>query len=148
MTDYPDYEKRPGRPLPDEDEMEDIYEDEESPLSQNEIDSIPSRTMDCMDCHNRPSHNYLSPSKFFDNAMTARKISNKIPEFKMVAMDLLHKEYPTKDTALMNIKNEILNYYTDSYPEFMDTAGALIDEAIIALQTEFQKNILIRYSKL
>lgn len=27
-------------------------------LSTKQLDSLETRTMDCMDCHNRPSHNY------------------------------------------------------------------------------------------
>ena len=118
-----------------------IYEDKEDPLSPEDIATIESRTMDCMDCHNRPSHNYLSPSKFVDNAMTAKLISTSIPDFKMLAMGLLHEEYPTKDSALKAIDLGIREYYESTYPDFMDNSKLLIENAIVALQGEFQKNI-------
>ncbi len=118
-----------------------IYEDEEEPLSPEDIESIENRTMDCMDCHNRPSHNYLSPSKFVDNAMTTQLISTSIPEIKMVAMGLLHEDYPTKDSALTTIELGITEYYESYYPGFMDTNNALVETAIAVIQQEFQKNI-------
>lgn len=118
-----------------------IYEDEEEPLTPEEIASIESRIMDCMDCHNRPSHNYLSPSKFVDNAMTAQLISTSIPAIKMVAMGLLHEDYPTKDSALTAIDLGITEYYESNYPDFMDTNKVLVETAIAIIQQEFQKNI-------
>ncbi len=118
-----------------------IYEDAENPLTAQQIDSLPTRTMDCMDCHNRPSHNYLSPSKFIDNAMTAKLIPTSIPEFKMAAMSLLHTEYPTKDSALKAIKHGMIAYYKSSYPEYLEKNKDVLNNAIAIMQQEFQKNI-------
>ncbi len=118
-----------------------IYQDTENPLDEELINSSQSRTMDCMDCHNRPSHNYLSPSKFIDNALTASLISTEIPEIKLSAMGLLTSEYPTKDSALKAIRLGIESYYSDSYPEFMDNNPVLIENAIIAIQDAYSKNI-------
>ena len=118
-----------------------IYEDTENPLSEEQIRTTPNRTMDCMDCHNRPSHNYLSPAKFVDNAMTAGLISSDIPELKLTAMGLLGEEYPTKDSAFMAIEKGMKEYYVDMYPEFMDTNLILIESAIAVLQQEYAKNI-------
>lgn len=118
-----------------------IYEDTENPLSEEVINSSQTRTMDCMDCHNRPSHNYLSPSKFVDNAMTAGLISPSIPELKVTAMGLLSAEYSTKDSALNAIAAGINEFYANSYPEYLTENKVLIDGAITALQDGFQKNI-------
>ena len=35
----------------------------------NDVSKMEIRTMDCMDCHNRPSHRYLSPDKAVNQAM-------------------------------------------------------------------------------
>ena len=78
--------------------------------------------MDCMDCHNRPSHDYQTPFKFINDAITAGNITKELPEIKMVAMGLLAEEFSTTDSALTYIENEI-NYYLDNYKPF-DKAGA------------------------
>ena len=38
-----------------------IYQNEDNPLEESEIDPNLLHTMDCMDCHNRPSHSYRPP---------------------------------------------------------------------------------------
>jgi hypothetical protein len=48
-----------------------LFENQINPLGQNVIDSVPKQVMDCMDCHNRPSHRYASPPSFIDNAITS-----------------------------------------------------------------------------
>ena len=35
--------------------------------------------MDCMDCHNRPSHTFELPERALDEAMAAGHISAKLP---------------------------------------------------------------------
>ncbi len=100
-----------------------------------------TRTMDCLDCHNRPSHDYLSPDHFVDGAITAGKISTDIPEIKSIAMGILAREFPSKDSALNYISARVIRYYERNYEDLMDTNRAAIDEAIIAIQDGFSKNI-------
>jgi hypothetical protein len=99
------------------------------------------RQMDCLDCHNRPSHNYQSPSTFFDQSMSAGRIDNSIPEIKMVAMGILHEDYPTKDSALKAIQVKVQEYYSDNYPEMMESDSEKINQAIAALQEGYSHNI-------
>jgi hypothetical protein len=99
------------------------------------------RTMDCLDCHNRPSHDYKSPSVFFNQAMSAGIISKALPEIKLVAMGLLQQTYGTKDSALLGIREGVLDYYESNYPEVMITESDKVEEAIIALQEGYANNI-------
>jgi len=50
-----------------------IYTDEENPLEDSLLAVLPVRTMDCIDCHNRPSHKYQSPPVYINNALIAGK---------------------------------------------------------------------------
>ena len=58
------------------------FMDTENPVKKAMLDSIPARVMDCMDCHNRPSHLYNSPTFYINNAMVAGKIPKDIPYIK------------------------------------------------------------------
>lgn len=100
-----------------------------------------TRTMDCLDCHNRPSHNYLSPSRFVDDAITAGNISRSIPEIKSIAMGILIKEFPTVDSAMDYISERVNKYYSKNYEEFVETNQVLIDQAIVAIQDGYKENI-------
>ncbi len=101
----------------------------------------PSRTMDCLDCHNRPSHDYLSPSLFVDQAIAGGKISQKIPEIKSISMGILARDFPTTDSAMTYISVKLTDYYNRNYEEFMDTNSVLLEKAIVAIQEGFKNNI-------
>jgi len=120
---------------------EHIYTDGNNPVDPDQLALLEFRTMDCLDCHNRPSHNYESPIKFFDDAMTAGMISSDLPDIKIAAMDILRNEFPTKDSAFKYIASEIYSYYEMLYPELLETDKETIDRAILAIQDGYSKNV-------
>lgn len=120
---------------------ETIYKDTENEVDKSVLDTLELRTMDCLDCHNRPSHHYRSPVNFIDDAITAGKISSDIPEIKLTAMGILAYDFPTKDSAFAYIDSEIDSYYESYYPEVFDTNRVAIDAAKNAIKEEYSKNI-------
>jgi hypothetical protein len=118
-----------------------IYEDQDNPLDQAARDTLEIRTMDCMDCHNRPSHLYRAPSKFINTAMTAGTISPELPEIKSLSIELCSEEYPSHDSAMYHIRKEITRFYTENYPDIYEEKKALVENTIIGLQNEFSANI-------
>jgi hypothetical protein len=65
----------------------------------NDIARADIRTMDCMDCHNRPSHRYLSPEKAVNRQMAMGNIDPAIPWIKTNAVYILTRPYKTGDEA-------------------------------------------------
>jgi len=118
-----------------------IYQDQDDPLDQAAIDTLEVRTMDCMDCHNRPSHLYRPPNRFINTAMTAGAIPPELPEIKSLAVELCAEEYPTNDSAMTSIRGEITRFYSEKYPEIYQKEKELVEQAIIRLQNEFSENI-------
>ncbi|HEV8269407.1 MAG TPA: NapC/NirT family cytochrome c, partial [Thermoanaerobaculia bacterium] len=57
------------------------------------------RSMDCMDCHNRPSHTFVLPDRAVDEAMAQNRISPELPFVKKTAMEALRAPYPDRATA-------------------------------------------------
>lgn len=118
-----------------------IYEDEEYQLSNEKIDSLKSRTMDCIDCHNRPSHNYQIPQNFIDDAITSGKLPKHLPDIKIAVMEPFLEEYSTTDTAHLMIESKIMEYYDLLYPELMKSEEQTIKKAILVTQELYSKNI-------
>ena len=58
------------------------------------------RVMDCMDCHNRPSHHYNSPQVAINEAMKQNLIDPQIPGIKALLVDLMGKKYNTTKEGL------------------------------------------------
>lgn len=102
---------------------------------------IEKRTMDCLDCHNRPSHDYRSPSHFVDDYITTGQISQEIPEIKSIAMGILHREFPDTDSAMNYISSRIKKYYSKNYEDFYNKNQVLFEEAISAIQDGYNNNI-------
>lgn len=118
-----------------------VFEDEENKLTENQIDSLKIRVMDCMDCHNRPSHDYHTPMEFTNNAITAGRISKEIPEIKIKTLEVLSLDYPTTDSAMKYIEQDLHEYYFSNYKDFYNNNKKLIEQSITAIQDEFKKNI-------
>jgi len=118
-----------------------IYQDQDSPLDESEIKNAEIRTMDCIDCHNRPSHNYRPPSLFINAAMTAGDIPTELPEIKSIALELCDREYTTMDSAMKTIELKIHEYYKENYPDIYQNQKQLVDQAVTGLQNSFSENI-------
>ena len=117
------------------------YEDEWNPLVRDDSIEYEVRTMDCMDCHNRPSHDYLSPSNFIDSRLASGEIPVELPEIKRLAMEILHAPYQDMDSALMVIEEQVKGFYADNYPDIAEEKASLVDQAIAGMKAGFEENI-------
>ncbi|MDP2336079.1 MAG: NapC/NirT family cytochrome c [Bacteroidota bacterium] len=118
-----------------------VFTDSENLLSQAKLDSLETRVMDCLDCHNRPSHNYKTPQNFIDKLMSEGKISKTLPGIKQVSMSVLYPEYSTKDSAFAAIKSKVTEFYQSGYPDLMTSRKSEIDNAIVEIQNGYGNNI-------
>lgn len=120
---------------------ETVYMDEENPLEDDEIKELHTKTMDCMDCHNRPSHSYKPPAFFVNEAITAGDIPQELPEIKSLTMQICAEEFTSTDTALAYIETTIKEFYEEDYPEIAEEQPELIEQAIIGFTKKYQVNI-------
>jgi len=97
----------------------------------NDVAKMELRTMDCMDCHNRPSHRYLSPEKAVNQAMALNHIDPGIPWIKTNAMYVLTRPYQTEEEA----KTGIASALAAKYPN-----DARIQNATATLQQIYADN--------
>jgi nitrate/TMAO reductase-like tetraheme cytochrome c subunit len=120
--------------------VETVYSNEANQVDDSILKISIQRTMDCIDCHNRPSHNYNSPTVYFDNALLTGSVSKDIPYIKKVSMEILRNKFSTKDTALMEINNGITSFYSSSYKEFFDKNRDVINSSISSIQKAYSQN--------
>ena len=71
------------------------------------------RTMDCMDCHNRPSHVFKTPNEAIDLALSLGRLDTSIPFVKQETVDLLTQPYTTENEALQGIATGLHEKYSD-----------------------------------
>ena len=75
------------------------------------------RTMDCVDCHNRPSHIYQPPGKEIDRAISAGLIDRSLPYVKRESLRIIDAEYDSHEVARVAITDELTAYYAENYPD-------------------------------
>ncbi len=80
------------------------------------IAGLPVREMDCMDCHNRPTHTYEMPESAVDRLLNAGQISRSLPFAKKEAVDLLKGKYGSRAEAAERIPSAFERYYEKNYP--------------------------------
>ncbi len=99
------------------------------------------RTMDCMDCHNRPSHTYQLPDRAVDRAIADGQISGSLPFAKKQGMELIKAAYPTHADATPKIAAGFEKFYADKYPQIYAQRRAEIARSAIALATVYTNNV-------
>jgi hypothetical protein len=117
-----------------------IYRNTDNPVSDSLVANTQTRTMDCIDCHNRPSHNYNSPNVYFNKEMLNGTVSKEIPFIKKIAMGILKQTFSDKDTAFMKIKDSIIKFYKSNYSDFYSRNTSLIENSVTNIQKAFSEN--------
>jgi NapC/NirT cytochrome c family, N-terminal region len=120
---------------------ETIFESDGNSITPDELSSFEIREVDCIDCHNRPSHNFRAPEFFINNAITAGEISRELPEIKSIAVEICSEDYSVSDSALIEIKHGIIAFYAENYPEIIEEKNKELQLAIISIQKHFSNNI-------
>jgi nitrate/TMAO reductase-like tetraheme cytochrome c subunit len=117
-----------------------IFQDTENRLTQKALDTLEHRIMDCMDCHNRPSHSYKSALAYVDEGMMRGEIPVELPFIKKVAMNVLKGPFTNKDSSFKYISDSINNFYKTKFPDIYAGKKSQIDKAIAGIENEFSLN--------
>jgi len=119
----------------------DEYVSQDSRLTPAQRAQLPLHIMDCMDCHNRPTHVYPAPEGATDIAMASGLISPKLPWIKKLAVDALVKEHPDRDQAEQTIRDEIFAFYAKNFPEVKAAHAAEIEQAVKTIATIYLRSV-------
>jgi hypothetical protein len=99
------------------------------------------RTMDCVDCHNRPAHTFRLPEREVDEAMAAGRIDPKLPFIKREAMTAMKKEYASQAAAAEAIPAAVSGFYTKQFPEVAGKQSAAVKAAGTELARLYNANV-------
>lgn len=99
------------------------------------------RLMDCIDCHNRPTHIYLSPEEAVNQKLFSGEIPQDLPFIKRQAMEAITQEYKTKEDAKNSIASKLRAWYRENYPQLIEKDVAILDKAIAGVQAAYSENV-------
>jgi len=100
-----------------------------------------TRSMDCVDCHNRPTHAFELPHRGLDREITAGAISRDLPFVKKKALELLKAKYASQEEAAKAISDGLTAYYASDYPDLASSKKAEIEASVKAVQAVYLRNV-------
>ncbi len=108
-------------------------------MTDGQLAAIPSRTLDCIDCHNRPSHTFaVSAERAVDTAIAGGALSRALPFVRREAVRVLRVKYASRAAAMDGIANELARVYREQQPSAPE---ALVQQAIATTQRLYVRNV-------
>jgi len=100
-----------------------------------------SREMDCIDCHNRPSHVYLTVNEALDRKILEGAIPHELPFIKRQALAAVTAEYPSDAAASSGIAESLAGWYQANQAELVKARPELLAKAIAGAQAAYAENV-------
>jgi nitrate/TMAO reductase-like tetraheme cytochrome c subunit len=119
---------------------ETIFRNKEAKFDEKNFNKENQRTMDCIDCHNRPSHIYHQPDKMVNLFLSQKKMDASLPFIKSISVEALEDNYYTKEQALESISQRITDFYISTYPEIYKNRRKSIDANINEVKNIYTRN--------
>jgi hypothetical protein len=117
-----------------------VYQTTDDPLSDDDLHKRPVRRMDCIDCHNRPTHIYHPPARSVNHVMSLGWIDPKLPGVKAIAVQALEYPYSSTESAMDSINRVITEYYQTSYPAVASANQAALARTVDELRRIYSRN--------
>jgi hypothetical protein len=105
------------------------------------VASLPRYQMQCVDCHNRPTHTFELPERAVDEAMGLGRISPTLPFIKKKAAELLNAKYSSNEEASRTIPATLTQFYQQSYPAICSQRSDDISKAGTEIAAIYNRNV-------
>ena len=103
-----------------------------------------TRVMDCLDCHNRPTHVFYPPEEAVDHLISIGEIPRDLPYVKKVAVQIITADYPSREEAKRAIEAKMRKWYEERYPDLVKEKPQLLEKAIAGAQRAYLDNVFPR----
>src|SRR6202140_4826099 len=117
------------------------YISTDAKTTKEQLDKGEHRVMDCVDCHNRPTHAFDLPENAVDKQMSIGRISPDLPYIRKKAVEVLKVNYPSRESAKQSIRDEINNFYRTNYAQIYQTRRTLVQQAGEEVSAIYLRNI-------
>ena len=122
------------------DGKEEIFVDKDSGYTAANPPKGEMRLMDCMDCHNRPSHIYKAPVNAVNEAMAHGSIDPSLPMIKREAVKVLQEKYGTSEEAAQKIRGTVEAFYAKQYPQVWAAQKTKVGKTIDGIIEVYRMN--------
>lgn len=112
-----------------------------SDSSSDSAKALPTIEMQCVDCHNRPTHTFDLPERAMDKALTAGQMSATLPFIKKTGVEVLKASYNTSQEANEKIPAALRSFYQHNYSDLSVKRSQDIDQAGQAILAIYNRNV-------
>lgn len=119
---------------------ETIYTEVGTKVTDDMLTPDKLRKFDCIDCHNRPSHDFAQPNKIVNAFLTLGRIDQSLPYIKNLSVQLLENYITSRQTAPSDIRNYLTNYYKVNYPNVLTSKQVSLESTIKSINYIYQNN--------
>lgn len=125
------------------DKEEIFVNDEYKKLSKERIDALETREMDCVDCHNRPTHIFYTKNQGMDMAMSGNQIDRALPFIKREGLKLLNYETREEDEGAIRdrFEKQLFEFYQKEYPKKVKEWEKKIEKAANGIAQVYNRNV-------
>ena len=102
---------------------------------------LPTIDMECVDCHNRPTHTFELPERAMDKALALGEIATGLPYIKKKSVELLKANYATGAEAAAKLPSALDAFYQQNYPDLYASRSQDIHQAAAAVLTIYNRNV-------
>lgn len=102
---------------------------------------LPMHTMQCVDCHNRPTHPFDLPERAVDKALASGALPATLPFIRKQGVEILKANYATPAAAAQQIPAAVADYYRQTYPDVFAARAADIAVAGRAVLALYNRNV-------
>jgi len=99
------------------------------------------RVMDCIDCHNRAAHTFLTAEDAINRAMTDGAVSAELPWVHKEGLELLKADYASEAEASTKIPAQLTDFYRTQHPEVLPAKAELVKSAGQELVILYSQNV-------
>jgi len=99
------------------------------------------RVMDCIDCHNRAAHTFVTAEDALNRAMAEGAVSPDLPWAHKKGLELLKGNYASEAEAQTKIPEQLVAFYRSEHPEVLAAKAALVKSAGEELVTLYSQNV-------
>lgn len=100
-----------------------------------------SRIMDCIDCHNRPTHTFHSPPKAIDWIIDTHTELRELPYYKRQAVEAMEGEYESHSAGMATVREAIVEFYSTEYPDIAAGQPDLVNEGAELAAQAYGKSV-------
>jgi nitrate/TMAO reductase-like tetraheme cytochrome c subunit len=100
------------------------------------------RRMDCMDCHNRPSHPMAAtPERAVNQRMARGEIPKTLPFVRRETVKVLKAGYPSQERAEEGISRALRDFYRSQFPADYMSRRQEVEKAVNAATDIYRRNV-------